>query len=174
SILFKLADFEHLKQVYYSSLQSIEEREDVQLLKRSCQHVPSWWGSCAKQVQTYLTARACDLARYGKEAADRKFPPPILTGVSARQIEEALEGMVAALQATWRRKEEQDKERVVLQTTNALPLHIGSYLESKKRNMWFLRLAPHVVINNKRIFLPDHLPPRVLSAPEREEVRLAC
>jgi hypothetical protein len=63
---------------------------------------------------------------------------------------------------------------VVLQTTNALPLHIGSYLESKKRNMWFLRLAPHVVINNKRIFLPDHLPPRVLSAPEREEVRLAC
>jgi hypothetical protein len=160
------------------SLGSIELRTDVtrlEVLVTDLHHqMPAWWGAQEKQVLVSLIARACDLVRYGSAVADRTFPQPTIKGVPSQQVKEVVDWMTVVLQETMQRQEAQVMPNLLLAFSKEVLSYISTYLRWKEESRVKSGLQPYVVINSKRIFLPDHLPPRVLSAPEREAVRQAC
>jgi hypothetical protein len=143
-------------------LKEMEEREDMQCLSQYlaqsrdplvCQY---WWKNGEMSVRIYLKARACDIAMYGQNIADRTFPQPTVQGTPPARVAEMVAFMVQLLEEGERRKVNQRKQRWVAEQETRL---------QKEFDQRF---------RNKPMPLPANLAPRVLSYYEIEALKEAC
>src|SRR4051812_41018818 len=67
--------------------------------------------NCLLEI-TYLMARACDIARYGKKVADITFPQPSLAGVTSKRVTDTITNMVTALQDIERKKQKEYEDNM--------------------------------------------------------------
>ena len=179
------------------ALEDLEARDDMQLLRKAVERpapggqrassMPAWFVASDTLVQTYLMVRACDIARYGTQVADLTFPQPTRPNATPREVAEVVDRMVGLRQALWRQHEEHVERDFHAVAQDAIHRAIQNHLTVKEKEraaglgllgggqiVELPDLLPRVYIGGRLIALPDHLPPRVLTPQERDQVREAC
>jgi hypothetical protein len=137
--------------------------------------IPSWWDTIDRVIKTYLKLRVCDLVKYGWRIADWTYPQPKVPDVANEDVERLVTALKTKFhRAEVSRRQEEEKAYLDIRKNFYIPEAVNNFIISRDHDIKKCGYWPYVVNDKNIIYLPKYTPLRVLTAPEREDLKQAC